>query len=75
MRVGSQTFAFSPNSFLKMPIVPGPQTSWVIWMSTSTQTFSPGATSARPAWAAMIFSVIVILRGLGAGNLRDRRLF
>src|SRR4051812_4024835 len=43
-----------------MPIVPGPQTSWVMRMSTFTQTFSAGATWARPECLAMIFSVIVM---------------
>ena len=41
----SQTLASSRrNAALKMPMVPGPQTSWVMRTSTSTQMFSPGAT-------------------------------
>src|SRR3954468_23015799 len=56
----SQTFAFWPNSRLKTPIVPGPQTSCVIKMSAFTQTFSPAETFALPAALAKIFSVKVI---------------
>jgi hypothetical protein len=33
------TCAFSPNSFWKMPKVPGPHTSWVISLSTRVQMF------------------------------------
>ncbi len=65
MREVSQTLASGPNSLRKMPIVPGPQTSWVMRTSTSTQTFSPGVTEAWPAWAAKIFSVMVIFRDMG----------
>ena len=39
----SQTLAVGPNFSWKMPIVPGPQTSWVMSTSTSHQTFSPGS--------------------------------
>src|SRR5581483_12500934 len=56
----SQTPAAAPNCFLKMPIVAGPHTSWVMSTSTSTQTFSLGATVCRPAWRARIFSVSVM---------------
>src|ERR1700733_11636703 len=56
----SQTFALRPNCSWKIPIVPGPQTSWVIRMSTSTQTFSSGETLLRPLCLAKIFSVIVM---------------
>ena len=64
MRVLSHTLASRPNSSWKMPIVPGPQTSWVMSTSTSHQTFSPGVTRSRPAWAAKIFSVIVMGWGM-----------
>ncbi len=60
---GSQTLAFGPNCLRKMPIVPGPHTSWVIRMSTSTQMLSPGATVFRPACCASTCSVIVMLKG------------
>lgn len=53
------TLAFSPNSLLKMPIEPGPQTSWVIKISTLTQTFSPGLNWDFSEALAKIFSVIV----------------
>jgi hypothetical protein len=56
----SQTLASSPNSFLKMPMVPGPQTSCVMSTSMSTHTFSPGSSAARSDALARIFSVIVI---------------
>src|SRR5262249_51753388 len=55
----SQTLAFWPKCCLKMPMVPGPQTSWVMRTSTFTQMFSPGAVVSRPAARARIFSVIV----------------
>src|SRR3989338_7285995 len=56
----SQTFAFCPKCSLKTPIVPGPQMSCVIRMSTSIQTFSPGWTWFFLDFAAKIFSVSVI---------------
>src|SRR5262249_11014640 len=56
----SQTLALWPKCCLKMPMVPGPQTSCVMSTSTSTQMFSPGAVAPRPAARARIFSVIVI---------------
>src|SRR5688572_25619732 len=56
----SQTRAEAPNSLLKTPIVPGPQTSWVIRISAFTQTLSPASTLALPAARAKIFSVKVI---------------
>ncbi len=56
----SQTLALAPNSRLKTPMVPGPQTSWVMRMSALTQTLSPAATLALPAARAKIFSVKVI---------------
>src|SRR5437867_2572981 len=59
---GSQTLAVGPNCLRKMPIVPGPQTSWVIRMSTSTQILSPGATVLRSACRASTCSVIVMLK-------------
>src|SRR5437870_8613710 len=59
-RSGSQTRADLPNSRLKMPIVPGPQTSCVMRTSARTQTFSPGSTDGLPAARARIFSVIVM---------------
>src|SRR6185295_928595 len=64
----SQTLAFLPNLSWKMPMVPGPQTSWVMRTSTSTQIFSPGRTAAFLACLAMIFSVRVMggLEGMGA---------
>src|SRR5439155_7523481 len=43
-----------------MPMVPGPQTSWVMSTSTLTQTLSSGRTWLFPACLARIFSVIVI---------------
>jgi len=54
------TLASSPNSFLKIPIEPGPQTSCVIKISTLTQTLSPGLSWAFSEALANIFSVIVI---------------
>src|ERR1700744_6370483 len=56
----SHTFALRPNFSWKMPIVPGPHTSWVMRMSTFTQTFSSGETRLRPLCLARIFSVIVM---------------
>src|SRR4051794_8235775 len=56
----SQTLASLPNSFLKTPMVPGPQTSCVMRTSVFTQTFSPGLTWALPAALARICSVIVM---------------
>jgi hypothetical protein len=44
---------------LKIPIEPGPQTSWVIKISTLTQTFSPGINWGFSEALAKIFSVIV----------------
>src|SRR4029079_8128705 len=55
----SQTLAFGPKCCLKMPMVPGPQTSCVMSTSTFTQMLSPGAVAFRPAARARIFSVIV----------------
>src|SRR3954447_10140230 len=57
----SQTFAVLPNSRLNTPIVPGPQTSWVISTSALTQMLSPACTRALPAARAKIFSVNVII--------------
>src|SRR5688572_31772704 len=59
-RLGSQTFAVLPNSRLKTPIVPGPQTSCVMSTSAFTQILSPACTEALPAARARIFSVNVI---------------
>src|SRR3954452_5744620 len=56
----SQTLASLPNSRLKTPIVPGPQTSWVISTSALTQTLSPACTRGLPAARAKTFSVNVI---------------
>src|SRR6185437_2793361 len=56
----SHTLASLPKCCLKMPMVPGPQTSCVMSTSTSTQMLSPGWTASRPAWRARIFSVKVI---------------
>src|SRR5262245_34979281 len=61
----SQTLASLPKCFLKMPMVPGPQTSCVMRTSTLTQTLSPGATASRPAARARTFSVRVIGGGIG----------
>src|SRR6266567_8113062 len=58
----SQTLAFLPNSRLKTPIVPGPQTSCVISTSAFTQMLSPACTRFWPAARARIFSVKVIKR-------------
>src|SRR2546425_7117907 len=57
----SQTLASLPNSRLKTPMVPGPQTSWVISTSVWTQTLSPACARDLPAARARIFSVSVIL--------------
>src|SRR5690242_13647742 len=57
---GFQTLALRPNFSWKMPMVPGPQTSWVMRTSTFTQIFSPGVTFERPACLARIFSVMVM---------------
>src|SRR5437762_14380407 len=65
----SQTLASLPNSRLKTPMVPGPQTSWVINTSAWTQTLSPDWTRALPAARARIFSVKVIVQS----NLADFR--
>src|SRR5438445_5907771 len=59
----SHTFAFGPNCLRKMPMVPGPHTSWVIRISTFTQILSPADARGRPAWRARIFSVIVMPTG------------
>src|SRR5262249_43682436 len=70
----SQTLASWPKCFLNTPIVPGPQTSWVMRTSTSTQMLSPGRTLSRPAARARIFSVRVIgamWRVLSKGNLSN----
>src|SRR3954467_14020550 len=56
----SQTLAFFPNSRLNTPMVPGPQTSWVISTSALTHTLSPAATRVFPDARAKIFSVNVI---------------
>src|SRR5687768_13189213 len=61
--LASHTFASLPNSRLKTPIVPGPQTSCVIKRSTPTHTLSPGATRALLLARARTFSVRVIGRG------------
>src|SRR5258706_11624041 len=58
----SQTLAALPNSRLNTPMVPGPQTSWVISKSALTQTLSPACTCPFPAARASIFSVSVIDR-------------
>src|SRR2546422_8285047 len=60
----SHTLADGPNSRLNTPIVPGPQTSWVISTSALIQTLSPACTRALPAARARIFSVSVIKKGL-----------
>src|SRR5690242_7300762 len=67
---GSQTRAPAPKCCLKMPIVPGPHTSCVIRISTSTQILSPGPTRSRPACRARICSVNVI--GVMGSRLRGR---
>src|SRR4051794_17695764 len=73
----SQTLAALPNSRLKTPMVPGPQTSWVIRMSAFTQTLSPACTRVFPEARARIFSVSVILninrrsRSLGKNTGRN----
>src|SRR5262245_41950800 len=56
----SQTFAFLPKCCWNTPMVPGPQTSWVMSTSPPIQTLSPGGTEAVPAWRASVFSVRVI---------------
>src|SRR3989442_7135106 len=61
-RLRSQTFALLPNSRLNTPIVPGPQTSWVISTSAFTQTLSPAWTWDLPEARARIFSLKVIER-------------
>ena len=53
-------------------MVPGPQTSWVMRTSASTQMLSPGRTASRPAWRARIFSVRVI-DGMSNGSRGSRR--
>src|SRR3954462_9625568 len=58
--LASQTLASLPNSRLKTPMVPGPQTSCVIRTSTFTHTLSPGCTCAFPEARARTFSVKVI---------------
>src|SRR3954452_5582927 len=63
---GSQTFASWPNSRLKTPMLPGPQTSWVRRMSALTQILLPASTRSFPLARAKIFSVRVI----AAGNVR-----
>jgi hypothetical protein len=69
-----QTLASSPNSSLKMPMVPGPQTSCVTSTSTSTQTFSPGWRLARSDARARIFSVIVIALFTCGGHTQAARV-
>src|SRR5438034_10983823 len=59
-RSRSHTLALRPNFSWKIPIVPGPQTSWVMRMSTFTQTFSPGVTWLLAACLERIFSVMVM---------------
>src|SRR5258706_15617437 len=59
----SQTLAAGTNSRLNTPMVPGPQTSWVINTSAFTQTLSPAATVALPEARARSFSVSVIIQG------------
>jgi hypothetical protein len=56
----ARTLAFSPNSFWKMPNVPGPHTSCVMSLSQSVQVLSPGRTEDLPDFLARIFSVMVI---------------
>ena len=62
----SQTFASLPNSRLNTPMVPGPQTSWVMSTSAFTQTLSPACTDFLPDARARIFSVNVISSELQA---------
>jgi hypothetical protein len=79
-RAPRRTCALGPNSFWKMPKVPGPHTSCVISLSTLVQMLSPGATDALSLWLARIFSVMVMARltcaaeveggGAGRGGLR-----
>ncbi len=58
-----RTLALGPNSFWKMPNVPGPHTSCVMSLSTDVQMLSPGLTPPRlPDLFARIFSVIVSAR-------------
>ena len=69
---GSHTRADSPNSFWKIPNVPGPHTSCVISLSTLVHTLSPGRTeraadeveeeASESMWLERIFSVIVMAR-------------
>lgn len=49
-----------PNSFLKIPEIPGQVISLIIKTSTFAQAFSPGLTSHFSAALARIFSVAVI---------------
>jgi hypothetical protein len=42
--------ALGPNSFWKMPKVPGPHTSWVISLSTLVQMLSPAAGGQSTTW-------------------------
>src|SRR5438034_2948700 len=60
-RLRSHTLACLPNSRLKTPIVPGPQTSWVMRTSALTQMLSPACTRLLPAARARIFSVKVMV--------------
>src|SRR6266542_2878731 len=57
----SHTLAAWPNSRLKTPMVPGPQTSWVIRTSAFTHRLSPACTRALPASRARIVSVKVMV--------------
>jgi len=69
---GSHTLADSPNSFWKIPKVPGPHTSCVISLSTLVHTLSPGRTeraaeeveeeASESMWLERIFSVMVMAR-------------
>src|SRR5687768_2280638 len=61
----SHTLALGPNFSRKMPMVPGPQTSWVMRTSTLTQTLSAGSTCDLLACLARIFSVMVMPGILG----------
>ena len=58
-RLRSQTLAFSPNSRLNIPMVPGPQISWVMSTSALTHTLSPACTEALPAARATDLAVCV----------------
>src|SRR6266496_4464519 len=55
------TLAALPNSRLNTPMVPGPQTSWVIRTSACTHRLSPACTRALPAARARIVSVKVMV--------------